>query len=331
MRNTILIVDDSDFNVAVLEEILGEEYSLQSCGSGEAALELMARDVPDMVLLDIVMPGIDGYETCRRIRARASLRRTMVILLSAQTATAERLAGYDAGADDFVSKPFDQEELLAKIRVFMRLKVAEEIGEIQTDLISAMQREIHDPLARSMAKTSEQAAREGQRLNELALRGLTFCRLRSGDAHLSLSELDLAETMMKAAGAISNLFVVCDTPRNGLRALVDTNLMTLAIESLVGGVVRVSKRARRASIEIGMRVEAAKIVIELRLVGAPFEGGNLAELFESASPRNASPTLDLPLAREVFRAHGGDVVGTRDQGELLVAATAPLRIATPTV
>jgi signal transduction histidine kinase len=126
-RSQIFIVDDNAVNVTILEEILRDEFELIKASSGEEALEQLKAHRPDLILLDIMMPGIDGYETCRRIRQDPEHRFVKIILVSAKALTAERLEGYAAGADDYVTKPFDADEMVAKVKVFLRLKNSEEL------------------------------------------------------------------------------------------------------------------------------------------------------------------------------------------------------------
>lgn len=123
MKPRILLVDDSELNLKILEKTLKSGYELARAVSGEECLEKI-RDVgPDLVLLDIMMPGLDGYETCRRIKASPLGKFTQVILVSANATTAERLKGYEAGADDYIVKPFGPDELLAKVRIHFRLRM----------------------------------------------------------------------------------------------------------------------------------------------------------------------------------------------------------------
>ncbi len=135
---TILLVDDNPANLFVLEEILSSTYQTATAASGEAALEQAIACLPDLILLDIMMPGIDGYETCRRLRMVPSLQHTKIVMVSAKAMVSERLEGYNAGADDYITKPFEEEELLAKVRVYLRLKSVEEVDQLKTDLLTLL-------------------------------------------------------------------------------------------------------------------------------------------------------------------------------------------------
>lgn len=126
---TILIADDDPIGIAILKKILGQTYRVATATTGEEALQLAVEIQPDMILLDIMMPGIDGYETCRQMRAHLTLRYTKILMVSAKDTTAERLQGYAMGADDYITKPVEKEELLAKVRVYLRLRSAEEAEE----------------------------------------------------------------------------------------------------------------------------------------------------------------------------------------------------------
>jgi len=122
MGKRILIVDDCAVNVEILHELLRDDYEVAIARTGEECLEKLPQLCPDLVLLDIMMPGIDGYETCRRIKTGPSGGFTHVILVSGKASTRERLQGYEAGADDYVVKPFNHDELLAKVRIQFRLR-----------------------------------------------------------------------------------------------------------------------------------------------------------------------------------------------------------------
>jgi putative two-component system response regulator len=120
--NRIMIVDDSAVNVEILQHLLRDDYELAVALSGEECLAKMPEFSPDLVLLDIMMPGIDGYEVCRRIKGSPVGPFTQIILVSGKAMKDDRLKGFEAGADDYVTKPFDHEELLARLRIHFRLR-----------------------------------------------------------------------------------------------------------------------------------------------------------------------------------------------------------------
>jgi CheY-like chemotaxis protein len=116
MPHRILIVDDHPINIAICKKVLAnDDYYLETAVSGEEALAKVPVFQPALILLDIMMPGIDGYETCRRIRTDSALRHTKIIMVSAKSTPEDRQQGYEAGADDYVVKPFGKHELLAKV------------------------------------------------------------------------------------------------------------------------------------------------------------------------------------------------------------------------
>jgi adenylate cyclase len=127
----ILVVDDTAANVRLLEAVLRPRgYEVLTAGSGPEALDSVTRDRPDLVLLDIVMPGMDGYEVCRRLRATSAGAVLPVVMITA-SGTEEKLRALEAGADDFIAKPFDQAELLARVRSLLRVKEYHDIVEGQ--------------------------------------------------------------------------------------------------------------------------------------------------------------------------------------------------------
>lgn len=118
----VLIVDDNAMNIDVLRRILRKEYELEAAASGNECLTKLSSFKPQLVLLDIMMPGMDGYETCRRIKERPLEHSVQVILVSGKGTATDRVRGYESQADDYVVKPFDHEELLSKVRAHFRMR-----------------------------------------------------------------------------------------------------------------------------------------------------------------------------------------------------------------
>lgn len=131
MSARILVVDDVDVNVRLLEAKLTiEYYDVLSCNDGATALTMAAEHRPDLILLDVMMPGMDGFETCRRLKAQAETRHIPVVLVTALDGRQDRIRGLEAGADDFLTKPIDDVILFARVKSLTRLKhVMDELRE----------------------------------------------------------------------------------------------------------------------------------------------------------------------------------------------------------
>lgn len=153
-QQRILIVDDNPTNCLICQEMLQDDYSLLVVESGEAALEAAAEFDPDLILLDVMMPGIDGIEVCRQLR-RSTRPWVKIIMVSAKVQVEDRVAGYDAGADDYLPKPFDEQELMAKIRVHLRMKHIEEINDVKCRLLQVLQHGNRTPMTKVLSGASE--------------------------------------------------------------------------------------------------------------------------------------------------------------------------------
>lgn len=119
----IMIVDDTPQNLGVLEKMLLEKgYHVFAMTSGEAAIRSAASIMPELILLDIRMPGINGYETCRKLKENPSLKDVSVIFLSAMNETEDKVRGFEAGGVDYITKPFQLEEVMARVRTHLTIR-----------------------------------------------------------------------------------------------------------------------------------------------------------------------------------------------------------------
>ena len=120
---TILVVDDHEANIALVEAILAPQgYTIIAASDGEQALKLVAAQPMDLILLDVMMPGMNGFDVCARLKEDERTRLIPIVLLTSLSDTQDRIRGIEVGADDFLSKPFDSSELSARVRSLLKLK-----------------------------------------------------------------------------------------------------------------------------------------------------------------------------------------------------------------
>lgn len=197
-------MDDEPIILFYIQDLLASvgDYIVETADSGERALEILPAFKPDLILLDIQLPGIDGYEVCQKIRSDDKYRFTKIIMVSGHARVNERLKGYESGADDYIGKPFDNEELLAKVRVFAQLKNKEEVDQVKGDLLTLITHETRTPVsgiigcAELLANDptlSEEGkelavliAKSGQQLFQFMKNAVLLCKLKAGiELHLN--------------------------------------------------------------------------------------------------------------------------------------------------
>jgi response regulator RpfG family c-di-GMP phosphodiesterase len=154
-KATILAVDDTPDSLRLLTTLLkAERYEVRSAINGEIALSSAIANLPDLILLDIRMPGLDGFEVCRRLKAAPETRDVPVIFLSAATETADKVRGFEMGAVDYVGKPYQRDELLARVRTHLELSSLrhhlEEMAQERAEKLVASERQLRKSLVDSI-------------------------------------------------------------------------------------------------------------------------------------------------------------------------------------
>jgi len=191
----ILVVDDVALNVKLLADLLAAKgYRTCSATSGAEALKVLAAERPDLVLLDVMMPGMSGYDVCRAIRADPAQAMLPVVLVTALDPAEERAKGLDAGADDFLSKPVSQAELLARVRSLLRIKSLYDEQLRQRGELAELNRTLEQRVAdgvRQLEKVSRLKRFFSPQLAELIVAGGADDPLKSHRREITVVFVDL--------------------------------------------------------------------------------------------------------------------------------------------
>ncbi|MCF8088535.1 MAG: two-component system response regulator [Desulfotignum sp.] len=198
----ILLVDDTKSNVDVLVNALKDQYKLGVSLSGEDAVRFAKQNLPDLILLDIVMPGTDGFDVCHRLKADPRTRDIPIIFITAMDDLTHKTKGFDVGAVDYITKPFDITEVKARVKTHLTLKLAGEALKNQNAILEEMVRERTKELRKAqievinrLGKAAEYRDQDtGTHINRMS----KYCRLMGKALGLSREEydrLDLASTM----------------------------------------------------------------------------------------------------------------------------------------
>ena len=134
-KPVVLVVDDTETNIDVLLEILSDDYEVSVALDGESALEIAFEDQPDIILLDIMMPGLDGYEVCRRLKQHKETFEIPVIFVTAKSEVADEAKGFDLGGVDYIAKPISPPIVKARVRTHVQLKLAQDLLANQNHIL----------------------------------------------------------------------------------------------------------------------------------------------------------------------------------------------------
>jgi len=198
----ILLVDDTKSNVDVLVHALKDIYKLGVTLNGEDAIRFARKKQPDLILLDIVMPGIDGFEVCRRHKEKSETKDIPIIFITAMDDLTHKTKGFDFGAVDYITKPFDITEVKARVKTHLTLKLAKEALKNQNSILEEMVqartaelRKAQIEVINRLGKAAEYRDQDtGAHINRMS----KYCRLMGKAVGLSKEEydrLDLASTM----------------------------------------------------------------------------------------------------------------------------------------
>lgn len=268
LTGLILIVDDTPANLDTLSTVLSDVgYEIAIATSGEKALQLLQRRSPDLILLDVRMPGIDGFETCDRIKANPKTCNIPIVFMTSIIDLSNKIKGFNCGAVDYISKPFQEQEILARVRTHIQLslltqnleqQVAEQTASLRIanealataniskrSFLSTMSREIRTPIdtilrltERLQEQTGETAnalqiedlakiERNGNQLLSLINNTLKLANIESGELKLDLDPISIEDLCRSCFVAIQSL-----ADRKNIRLIfnIEPNLPQLSID-----------------------------------------------------------------------------------------------------
>jgi class 3 adenylate cyclase/CheY-like chemotaxis protein len=155
----VLVVDDTPHNVKLLSDLLAVKgYVVATATNGEEALKKIAGDLPDLVLLDVMMPGLSGYDVCQRLRADPATALLPIVLVTSLDAQQERIKGIEAGADDFLGKPINQPELFARVRSLLRIKALQDEVRQQAGALRDWNAKLEERVSTQVAELERMSA-----------------------------------------------------------------------------------------------------------------------------------------------------------------------------
>ncbi|OHB56816.1 MAG: hypothetical protein A2Y07_06795 [Planctomycetes bacterium GWF2_50_10] len=332
----ILAVDDNPTNLEILEELLSEKYDLKTAATGQVALELCADYVPDIVLLDVMMPGIDGFEVCRQIRANRALRFIKILMISAKGRITERIKGYEAGADDYIVKPFEEEELLAKLQVYLRLKSVQELDQIKSEFTMTVTHELRTPmtivnnvlsnvLANVYGDINPRVQQELltaqasiTRLGSIVANFFDISRFEAGQMTLKNACFDIEPVIFKVVKVLSpkasarNIKINVHHIQKHLQIYADQEMVSKILKHLIENAVKFINVGGRIDVEVIDNVD--EIQFEIKDDGPGIEPGSIEKIFDRfvqvqkhIGPGQHGTGLGLSIVKKLIEMHDGRI------------------------
>jgi two-component system sensor histidine kinase/response regulator len=286
---TILVIDDEPDNFDVIETLLdGESYQLYYASSGQQVLDRLNSFRPDVILLDVMMPDIDGIELCQCIKTDLKWQAVPIIMVTALTAKEDLAHCLMAGADDFISKPINSVELRARVRSMLRIKRQydnlQAVLKMREDMVAMVVHDLRNPLSNIFLSTDilqlpgvsvaqqqrsvEQIVIAAQQLQLLIDSLLLIAKLESGRMILNYTNVDLcalctsAVADMEAIAIQKNLTFACELPEPGGMIRVDAVIFRRVLDNLLSNAIKFSPSHTQVSVRADyLAVGGAKVQV----------------------------------------------------------------------
>ncbi|MBD2679409.1 MULTISPECIES: hybrid sensor histidine kinase/response regulator [Nostoc] len=343
-KDKILVVDDIFDNLLILEAVLQDkDYELSLVEDSKIALNMVEQSPPDLILLDVMMPGIDGYEFTRRIRQNQALPFIPILLITAHYESSV-VQGLDAGADDFIRKPFDPDELHARVRSLLRLKHSiderDQMANLRADFVSRFTHDLRIPLVASnrilklllegrFCDVSPQLQEiintmigSNQDLLEMVNTLLEVYRHEAGCKTLKIAPCNIQELVSEVAQELTplaeekGLAVNIDRGESISTVMGDRVELRRVLTNIIGNAIKFTDKG---SVNIHCDVNLPEVIISIQDTGPGISKQDQAILFErfrQGKHQRSGSGLGLYLSRCIIEAHQGtiDVISEPGQG-----------------
>jgi len=342
VRATVLVVDDDDRNRALVRGYLGSAWTVVEADGGAQALERLAAERVDLVLLDVMMPGRDGFDVCREVKSRYREPFLPVVLLTALGDQEHRNRGLEAGADDFLTKPVDRRELHLRVGALLRLREQEatirrqieELRRLQAlkdDLVSLIIHDVRNPLTGLEGYLSllredvirgsplvgdvDAAIEASRRIREVLEAVLNVRLLEEGGLVLERAPTVVADLLKDAAttlegAAMAKGVVIELAAAAGAVSDLDRKLTRRAVENLIANAVKYTHGGGKVSVSASLGAEGILVEVADQGPGIPDEAKDAVfDKYGSVEVRTGGSRrgigLGLHLVKLVAEAHGG--------------------------
>jgi signal transduction histidine kinase len=351
-KGSVLIVDDTPVNLQLLAGLLRERgYKPRPVPSGQLALQAAAAEPPDLVLLDINMPEMDGYAVCERLKADPLLKDIPVIFISALTETLDKVRAFHAGGVDYVTKPFDAEEVGARVHTHLTLRRLqkdlqqryEELQQLQglrDGLVHMIIHDLRSPLTSVMGyldlirslpdATPEQVKRYigesydgATQMSEMISSLLDINRLEAGEMPVDRQRVDLREVAADAVRSLGGLIVGRNVqqsaPEGEVISNCDAALLRRVIGNLLGNALKFTPESGTITITVARADGKPRVVVADNGPGIPADFiprifDKFSQAGEGRKRKRYSTGLGLAFCKLAVEAHGGTIVVTSEVG-----------------
>ena len=339
-KSRILVVDDITKNLQVVGTMLRNEgYDVMPATSGPQALERVRMEPPDLILLDLMMPEMDGLEVCRRLKADPVTRQIPVIFLTASNEMEHLVKGFEVGAVDYVTKPFNAPELLARVRTHLELKQARqrlrEMNEEKNEFMGIAAHDLRSPLnavkgyTEMMLEEDEMDRPEQvdllrrihdatQRMVEMVQNLLDVNAIERGEMNLRIVPADLSALLASAVeahrprAAAKQQSIHVQNEAGPVKVLIDSTVMVQVFENLISNAVKYSPQGTNIHVRLQNCPEAVRC--EVQDEGPGLSAQDQKKLFGKFARLSAKPTggehstgLGLSIVKKMVEAMNGRV------------------------